>query len=83
MIYKEDKIMVLHDPVEIEKYIIKITTEAKGQMLDRRSTENLSVQLADYLKGCKSLSDDIKKNEFDLKIEDNLITIAREYQNCK
>ncbi|HNP32744.1 MAG TPA: hypothetical protein PKN96_05580 [Flavobacterium sp.] len=83
MIHKEDKIMVLHDPVETEKYVIKITPEAKGQMLDRRSTENLSVQLADYLKACKSLSDDIKKNEFDLKIEDNLIRIAQEYQNCK
>ncbi len=83
MIHKEDKIMVLHDPVETEKYIIKIATEAKGQMLDRRSTENLSVQLSDYLKACKSLSEDIKKNEFDLKNEDNLSRIAQEYQNCK
>jgi hypothetical protein len=83
MIHKEDKIMVLHDPVEIEKYIIKIATEAKGQMLDRRSTENLSMQLADYLKACKNLSEDIKKNQFDLKIEDNLVRIAQEYQNCK
>ncbi|MCF6133190.1 hypothetical protein [Flavobacterium wongokense] len=82
MIHKEDKIMVLHDPVEIEKYIIKIATEAKGQMLDRRSSENLSVQLADYLKACKGLSEDIKKNEFDLKIEENLVKIAQEYQNC-
>lgn len=83
VIHKEDKIIILHDPVETEKYIIKIATESKGQMLDRRSSENLSTQLADYLKECKNLAEDIKKNEFDLKIEDNLIKIAQEYQNCK
>jgi hypothetical protein len=39
--------------------------------------------VADYLKACKSVAEDIRKKEFDLKIEDNLKTIAQEYQSCK
>ena len=75
--------MLLQDPVETEKYVIKITTESKGQMIDRRETENLSASLSEYLKACKNLANDIKSNQFDLKIEDNLKTIVAEYQNCK
>jgi DNA polymerase I-like protein with 3'-5' exonuclease and polymerase domains len=75
--------MLLQDPVETEKYVIKITTDNKGQMIDRRETENLSDSLSEYLKACQNLANDIKNNQFDLKIEDNLKTIVTEYQNCK
>ena len=51
--------------------------------VDRRETENLSTSLSEYLKACKNLANDIKSNQFDLKIEDNLKTIVAEYQNCK
>ena len=83
LIHKETKIMVLQDPVETERYVFKIPSEDKGQMIDKRSTEELNPVLADYLKACKALATDIKGNQFDLKIESNLITIAKEYQNCK
>lgn len=83
LIHKETKIMVLQDPVETERYVFKIPSEDKGQMIDKRSTEELNPVLADYLKACKTLATDIKGNQFDLKIESNLITIAKEYQNCK
>lgn len=83
LLVKEDKIMLLQDPVETEKYVIKIATDSKGQMIDKRETENLSASLSGYLKACKNLANDIKSNQFDLKIEDNLKTIVAEYQNCK
>lgn len=83
LISKEAKIMLLQDPVETDCYVLKINEESKGMMVDRRSTEKLAVPVADYLKNCKALAEDIKANQFDLKLEENLITITKEYQNCK
>ncbi len=83
LIHKENAIMVLQDPVEKERLVLKIATEDKGQMIDKRSNEELNVAISDYLKSCKTVAADIKSNQFDLKIVSNLITIAKEYQNCK
>ena len=83
LIHKEEKIMVLQDPVEIDRYVFKIPSEDKGQMIDNRSTEALIPVLAEYLKACKALVADLKANQFDLKNEANLINIAKEFQNCK
>lgn len=83
LIHKEEKILLLQDPVETDRYVFKIKEENKGQMIDRRSNDDLIPVVADYLKACKSVAEDIRKKEFDLKIEDNLITIAQEYQSCK
>lgn len=83
LVHKENSIMVLQDPVETERLVVKILTEDKGQMIDKRNNDDLNLALSDYLKSCKSVSTDIKSNQFDLKILSNLITIAKEYQNCK
>lgn len=83
LINKEDSILVLQDPVETDRYVIKIKSESKGQMIDRRDTEELAPVLADYLKACPATATSIRKGEMDLKIERNLITIAKEYQACK
>ena len=83
LIHKEENILLLQDPVETDRYVFKIKEENKGQMIDRRNNDELIPVVADYLKACKSVAEDIRKKEFDLKIEDNLITIAQEYQSCK
>ncbi|MBV8328822.1 hypothetical protein [Chryseobacterium sp.] len=83
LIAKENKIMLLQDPVELQKYVIKTDIQPKGQMLDNRSNDKLSEKLADYLKDCKSLSDQLRKESLDLKNEDNLIQIISDYSKCK
>lgn len=83
LVAKENKIMLLQDPVELQKYVVKTDIQPKGQMLDNRSSEKLALKLADYLKDCKALSESLKKENLDLKIEDNLIQIISEYSNCK
>ncbi len=83
LIHKEDKVMLLQDPVETDRYVFKIPAEDKGQMIDKRSTEALIPVVAEYLKSCKAVVADLKANQFDLKNEANLINIAKEFQNCK
>lgn len=83
LVAKENKIMLLQDPVELQKYVVKTDIQQKGQMLDNRSSEKLSLKLADYLKDCKTLSETLKKESLDLKNEDNLIHIISEYSTCK
>ena len=83
LIYKEDSILVLQDPVETDRYVIKIKSESKGQMIDRRDTDELAPVLAEYLKACPATATSLRKGEMDLKIEQNLITLAKEYQACK
>lgn len=83
LIKKEKGIMLLQDPVELHKYVIKTESQAKGQMLDNRSTDKLSEKLAEYLGDCSSLSQEIKSENLDLENEDNLLQIISKYSNCK
>lgn len=83
LIAKENKIMLLQDPVELQKYVIKTDIQRKGQMLDSRSNEKLAGKLADYLKDCKAVSEMIIKESLDLKSEENLKIIVSEYSKCK
>ncbi len=82
-IYSENDNTLLVDPVEKERFVIKLKANEKGQMIDKRNNTNLSVQLAEYLASCKKLSDEVKKEAFDLKIEENLINIIKEFNDCK
>ncbi|MDR6920678.1 MULTISPECIES: hypothetical protein [Chryseobacterium] len=83
LVARENRIMLLQDPVELHKYVIKTDLQPKGQMLDNRSNDKLSEKLADYLKDCKSLSDQLKKESLDLKNEENLLHVISEYGKCK
>ncbi|WP_155845817.1 hypothetical protein [Chryseobacterium gregarium] len=83
LVAKENKIMLLQDPVELQKYVIKTDIQPKGQMIDNRSSEKLSLKLADYLKDCKAVSESLKKDNLDLKNEENLINIISEYSKCR
>lgn len=83
LVAKENKIMLLQDPVEHQKYVIKTDLQPKGQMLDNRSNDKLSEKLADYLKDCKPVSDQLKSENLDLKNEQNLIQIISDYSKCK
>ncbi|MBK1897282.1 hypothetical protein [Chryseobacterium paridis] len=83
LIAKENKIMLLQDPVETQKYVIKTDLQPKGQMLDNRSNYKLSEKLAEYLKDCKVVYETLKKESFDLKNEENLRSIISEYDKCK
>lgn len=83
LVKKGKGINLYQDPVETGKYVIKTDKEEKGQMLDTRSNESLAKVLSSYLSDCKSVSKSISDLEFDLKIEQNLITIIEEYSECK
>ena len=78
---KENSLLV--DPVEPERFVIKLKNQDSGQMIDKRNNKNLSSELSDYLSTCKSLASEIKKEAFDLKIEENLINIVKEFNSCK
>ena len=82
-IFSEKDNSLLVDPVEKERYVIKIKNQEAGQMIDKRNNKNISIELAEYLSSCKDLSNEIKKEVFDLKIEENLINIVKEYNECK
>lgn len=50
-------------------------------MIDGRKNASISEKLAKYISNCKSLSEDINKQEFDLSNLENLKQIVDEY--CK
>lgn len=79
--YKGNALFV--DPLHPERFVIKIKSETNGQMLDDRNNDKLSEVLASYLKNCKSLSGEIRNKAFDLKLQNNLKTIIREYTDCE
>ncbi len=83
MIYKDKGIMLLQDPVETHKYVIKTDHQPKGQMIDNRSNEKLSEKLSEYLKGCKKLSEDLTNSNYDLRNEENLVGIVKEFADCR
>lgn len=83
LLKKNKHAMLLQDPAQPEKYVIKTKTNSKGQMIDNRTNEKLSKKLANYLSDCVLLSEEIKQGAFDVKIEDNLYQIIAEYETCK
>ena len=52
-------------------------------MIDKRNNKGLSTELAEYLAACPALAKEIKAGAFDLKIEENLINIVKEFSACK
>jgi hypothetical protein len=83
LIEKKNNIMLLQDPVELQKYVVKVNNQSMGQMIDNRSNDKLSEKLAEYLKDCKKISDEIKDKTLDVKSEDNLKYVIDEYSKCK
>lgn len=82
-LFAEKGNQLLVDPVEENRFVIKIATSDVGQMIDNRSNENLATQLSEYLSKCAPLAKEIKSGAFDLKVEENLVTIVKEYNDCK
>ncbi len=83
MIYAEKGNTLLVDPVEAERFVVRIKGSDAGQMIDNRNNKGLSNELAEYLASCPALGKEIKGGAFDLKIEENLITIIKEFSACK
>ncbi len=82
-IFTEKESSLLVDPVEKDRFVIKLNGQEKGQMVDKRNNKNLSTQLAEYIGSCTKLADEIKNEAFDLKVEENLINIVKEFNECK
>lgn len=74
---------VLVDPVDNDRFVIKLADSDVGQMIDNRSNDNLATQLSEYLAKCSILAKEIKGGAFDLKIEENLVNIIKEFNDCK
>ena len=74
---------LLVDPVEEDRFVIRLKNKDVGQMIDKRNNDKLSTELAEYLSGCKKLAAEIKNGAFDLKNTENLINIVNEYNDCK
>ncbi len=83
LIKKEKGIMLLQDPVELHKYVVKTDSQTKGQMIDNRSNEKLSEKLAEYLSDCKKISEELKNESLDLRNQENQLYILKEYAKCK
>jgi|GEM_PF-656167 len=83
LIFEEDGNQVLADPIETDRLVIKIKSKPEGQMIDRRNNEKLSAALAEYLADSPSLANEIKAGAFDLKLQESLITIVKEYNQAK
>lgn len=81
--FEENGNMVLRDPVEEGIFVIKLKGAKEGQMIDARNNDKLSKELAEYLSACKGLSKEIAAGQMDLKAEENLINIVKEYNSCK
>ncbi|WGH75684.1 hypothetical protein P8625_00545 [Tenacibaculum tangerinum] len=75
--------MVLSKPGEPERFIVKLANNQVGFMIDNRSNDKLSKALSKYISDCKSLSENIKNQEFDLSNFENLKNIVDEYSTCK
>ncbi|WP_426430138.1 hypothetical protein ACPX19_11450 [Winogradskyella sp. HB-48] len=81
VIYENNGHMVLSKPGEEGTFVLKFSDKKEGFMIDSRENEKLSEKLAKYISNCKSLSDDVSNEEFDLANIDNLKQIVDEY--CK
>ena len=82
-IYTESGHTLLVDPVEADRFVIKTKGSEVGQMIDKRNNKGLSEELAEYLTACPSLAKEIRAGAFDLKIEENLVNIVKEFSACK
>ena len=83
LLYSSKENSVLVDPIEGERFVIKLKSKEVGQMIDKRNNKNLSLELSEYLLGCPSLAKEIKDEAFDLKVKDNLVNIINEFNQCK
>lgn len=83
VLFSEKGNTLLVDPVEADRFVIKIKNNPTGQMVDKRNNKNLSTELSEYLSACPALAKEIKDGAFDLKIEENLVTIVKEFNTCK
>lgn len=83
LLYTSQGNHLLVDPIEGERFVIKLKDKDSGQMIDKRNNQNLSAELSEYLNACKSLSNEIKAAAFDLKIQENLKNIIDEFNTCK
>ncbi len=83
VLYSENGTTLLVDPVEADRFVIRTKGNETGQMIDKRNNKSLSSELAEYLAGCASLSKEIRDGAFDLKIEENLVNIVKEFNSCR
>ncbi|WP_204345787.1 hypothetical protein [Psychroserpens algicola] len=80
--YNKGEHKVLSKPGEPETYVLKFADTKVGFMIDDRKNEKVSNALAKFIKSCKSLSEDINNQEFDLSNFENLKVIVDEYSAC-
>lgn len=80
--YTKDEHRVLSKPGEPNTFVLKFADQKVGFMIDDRKNEKVSNALAKFVSKCKSLSEDIKNQEFDLSNFENLKTIVDEYSTC-
>ncbi|NMH28338.1 hypothetical protein [Flavobacterium silvaticum] len=83
LLFEENGNQLLVDPIETDRFVIKLKNKDEGQMIDRRNNEKLSAALAEYLKDCPELSKEIAAGKMDLKLQESLETIIKEYNQCK
>ncbi|BFP43157.1 hypothetical protein FGF1_40020 [Flavobacteriaceae bacterium GF1] len=74
---------VLSKPGEPNTLVLKFADKKLGFMIDNRENEKVSNALAGFVDNCKSLSNDLKNQEFDLSNFENLKTIVDEYGGCQ
>ncbi|HEX9978953.1 MAG TPA: hypothetical protein VGB50_00140 [Flavobacterium sp.] len=82
-LYSENGNTLLVDPVESDRFVIKLKSSEVGQMIDKRNNKSLSGELSEYLAACPALSKEIRNGAFDLKLEDNLVNIVKEFNTCR
>jgi hypothetical protein len=82
VLFSEKENNLLVDPVEADRFVIRIKGNETGQMIDKRNNKNLSSELAEYLAACPSLAKEIRDGAFDLKAEENLVNIVKEFNTC-
>lgn len=83
IVFEDKGNLVLKDAVEADVYVIKLKDKKEGQMIDGRSNEKLSKELAEYFAGCKAVVSELSSGKLDLKVQENLIELIKEYNNCK
>ena len=80
--YEKEGHQVLSKPGEPDTFVLKFADNKVGFMIDERKNEKVSNALAKFISKCKSLSEDLKNQEFDLSNFENLKTIVDEYSTC-
>jgi len=80
--YSSNGHMILSKPGEPDSFVLKFSDNKVGFMIDDRKNEKVSNALSKFIKKCKSLSEDVKNQEFDLSNFENLKTIIDEYSAC-